>query len=145
MSTQLHRRRGPELDAATLYALLRLRVDVFVVEQACPYPELDGRDLDASTTHLWLTADGGLVGCLRLLDEGHERRIGRVCTARASRGTGVAAALMRAAVEEIGAAPSVLNAQSHLAAFYATFGYQLDGDEFMDDGIPHVPMRRPAS
>src|SRR5438034_1116433 len=54
----LHTARFGDLDGPTLYALLRLRVDVFVVEQQCPYPELDGRDLSPSTVHVWLT-DGG--------------------------------------------------------------------------------------
>jgi len=143
-ATRLHRSTGADLDAATLYALLRLRSEVFVVEQACPYPDLDGRDLEPATVHLWLTRDGAPVGCLRLLTDGGERRIGRVCTAASARGTGVARALVRAAVEEIGDAPSVLNAQAYLAGFYATFGYVPDGEEFLDDGIPHVPMRRPA-
>jgi ElaA protein len=139
----LHRATPDELDLATLYALLRLRVEVFVVEQACPYPELDGQDLDPSTVHLWLTGDAGNVqGYLRLLTDGPRRRIGRVCTARSARGTGVARQLMVAALDELGSAPCVLDAQSHLAGFYASFGFVPDGEEFVEDGIAHLPMRR---
>ncbi len=141
-ATRLHRSTGDTIDAASLYALLRLRSEVFVVEQACPYLDPDGRDLDPATVHLWLTRDDVVIGYLRLLTDGARRRIGRVCTARSSRGTGVAGSLMRAAVAEIGDAPSVLDAQSHLTAFYATFGYEPAGEEFVEDGIPHVPMRR---
>jgi ElaA protein len=138
----LRRATPEELDPATLYALLRLRMEVFVVEQACPYPELDGRDLDPSTVHLWLAKDGAILGYLRLLSNGDLRRIGRVCTARQARGTGVAATLMRAALDEIGDATCVLDAQTHLTGFYAGFGFVVDGEEFVEDGIVHVPMRR---
>ncbi|HYN92439.1 MAG TPA: GNAT family N-acetyltransferase, partial [Pilimelia sp.] len=77
-----------ELGAATLYALLRLRVDVFVVEQQCPYPELDGRDTEPGTRHLWLDGPGAAPAAyLRLLaDPGGVARIGRVAVAAAARG-----------------------------------------------------------
>ncbi|HEY0639011.1 MAG TPA: GNAT family N-acetyltransferase [Pseudonocardiaceae bacterium] len=142
----LHRATPDQLDVATLYELLRLRVGVFVVEQACPYPELDGRDLEPSTVHLWITGEPGdaVLGYLRLLAEGERWRVGRVCTARPARGTGLGRELMRAALAEIGDAGSVLDAQSHLAGFYGGFGYVQDGDEFLEDGIPHVPMVRPV-
>jgi ElaA protein len=133
-----------ELDPATLYALLRLRVDVFVVEQECPYPELDGRDIEPGTRHLWLDEHGTPVAYLRLLsDPGGMLRIGRVCTARSARGGGHAARLVRAALDEAGDRPCVLEAQSYLVPFYAGFGFATTGPEYLDDGIPHVPMRRP--
>jgi len=143
------RRASPdELDTAALYALLRLRVDVFVVEQACPYPELDSRDLEPSTVHFWLSPHGApaaVLGYLRLLDEGGEYRISRVCTARSVRGTGLASVLMRAALDQIATAACVLDAQSHQVGFYASFGFEVAGEEFVEDGIPHVPMRRTPS
>jgi len=134
-----------EMDAATLYALLRLRVEVFVVEQACPYPELDGRDLDPSTVHFWLTPHGApttVLSYLRLLLDCGTYRIGRLCTARPVRGTGLAGVLMTAALREVGDAACIVDSQSHLARFYATYGFHIAGDEFIEDGIPHVPMRR---
>ena len=87
MSIALRRAWAKDLDAATLYELLKLRVEVFVVEQATPYPELDGRDLLAETRHFWLEGPDGEVICtLRLMEEhaGGEKafRIGRVCTKR---------------------------------------------------------------
>jgi ElaA protein len=132
-----------ELSPTLLYALLRLRVDVFVVEQQCPYPELDGRDTEAGTRHLWADRDGVPVGYLRILAEpGGGARIGRVCVARPARGEGLARRLMAAALEHIGDRPCELHAQAHLAGFYASFGFTATGPEYLDDGIPHVPMRR---
>lgn len=144
--TQVHRARLPELAPATLYALLRLRVDVFVVEQQCPYPELDGRDGEPGTEHLWLDDEAGPTSYLRLLvDPGHTRRIGRVCTRGDARGRGLAATLLAAALERAGQDAVVLDAQSHLAPWYAKAGFEVAGPQFVEDGIPHVPMRRPAS
>jgi ElaA protein len=133
---------GPDLTAAALHAILKLRVDVFVVEQECPYPEVDGRDLLASTRHFWTP---GFQAYLRVLAEpGGGHRIGRVVTAREARGRGLAAELMRRALRHIGDAPSVLDAQVYAQGFYARFGYRPDGEEFLEDGIPHIRMRRPA-
>jgi ElaA protein len=133
-----------ELDAATLYALLRLRVDVFVVEQHCPYPELDGRDTEAGTRHLWTTDDAGApLGYLRMLDEPDGGvRIGRVCVAAAGRGRGVAGRLMAAALDRLAGRPCVLDAQAHLVGFYGAFGFTPTGPGYVEDGIPHVPMAR---
>lgn len=134
-----------ELDTATLYALLQLRVDVFVVEQRCPYPELDGRDSEPATRHLWLERDGAPVAYLRILAEpGGAVRIGRVAVVRPARRAGLAGELMAAALAEAGDRECVLNAQSHLVDFYARLGFAVSGPEYLDDGIPHRPMRRPA-
>ena len=136
----------PELDAATLYAILRLRVDVFVVEQECPYPELDGRDAEPDARHLWIELDGAIAAYLRLLvDPDGAARIGRVATAAGARGRGLAADLMRAAVAAAGDVDIVLNAQAHLEGWYGRFGFTVDGPQFVEDGIPHVPMRRVAA
>jgi ElaA protein len=133
--------RFAELDGRTLYDLLQLRVDVFVVEQACAYPELDGRDTEPSTVHLWIERDGRPAAYVRLLDDGREARIGRVVTAAERRGDGLAAALVRHAIALAAPAPVVLAAQSHLTAWYAALGFAADGPEFLEDGIPHTPMR----
>jgi ElaA protein len=132
-----------DLDARTAYAVWRLRQDVFVVEQACPYPDLDGRDLEPRTRHVVLTdADGTLQGYLRLLDDGDVARIGRVALTAAARGRGLADQLMRAALAETTGREVVLDAQSPLAGWYASFGFEVSGPEFLEDGIAHVPMRR---
>lgn len=132
-----------ELDAATLYALLRLRVDVFVVEQRCPYPELDGHDLEPSARHLWLERDGAPIAYLRLLtDLDGTARIGRVAVSPDARGAGLAGQLLSAALARVGDRECVLDAQAHLVDLYARFGFTPTGPEFREDGIPHVPMRR---
>ncbi len=142
--TQVHVARTADLDAVTLYGLLRLRVDVFVVEQACAYPELDGRDLEPATRHLWTADTAGPTAYIRLLDDGGSARIGRVCTRFDARGAGLAAHLMRSALDLCAGRDVVLNAQSHLAGWYARFDFGADGPAFVEDGIPHTPMRRSA-
>ena len=133
-----------ELDVRTAYDVWRLRQDVFVVEQACPYPDLDGRDVEPGTRHVLLTADNGsLIGYLRLLDEDTHARIGRVVLTGSARGRGQADQLVTAALAEAGNREVRLDAQSPLAGWYAGFGFVVDGPEFLDDGIPHLPMRRP--
>lgn len=150
MTVSLRRKRAQDLDASTLYELLKLRVEVFVVEQACPYPELDGRDLLPETRHYWLELpDGGVVCTLRLMEEhpGGEKefRIGRVCTRRDARGHGHTTRLLAAALAEVGDYPCRINAQTYLADMYAGHGFVRDGDEYIEDGIPHVPMLRQSS
>jgi ElaA protein len=142
-SAPLRREWAADLTAADLHALLRLRVAVFVVEQDCPYQEVDGRDLEPATRHLWIPAGSGVLACLRLLDEGDGTfRIGRVCTAADARGRGLSRRLLLAALAEVGAAPCVLDAQTQVESFYAGHGFVRTGPEYVEDGIPHVPMRR---
>ncbi|WNB84820.1 GNAT family N-acetyltransferase [Cellulomonas sp. ATA003] len=143
----VHRAGVRAVDPLTLYAILRLRVDVFVVEQACAYPELDGRDVEPDAELFWVSDGPDVLATLRLLhDADGALRIGRVATAATARSRGVAAQLMRAALGRCGeidpAAPVVLDAQAHLAHWYARFGFAVAGDGFDEDGIPHVPMRR---
>ena len=142
----IRRARFADLDAVTLYALLRMRVDVFVVEQRCAYAELDGRDAEPGTWHLWTADERGPTAYLRVLaDAADTVRIGRVCTRVDARGTGLAAVLVVDALDLAGGRPVVLDAQSHLVGFYRRHGFRVDGAEFVEDGIPHVPMRRAAT
>jgi len=146
VTTYLRLATFDELDARTAYRLWQLRVDVFVVEQQCPYPELDGRDIEADTRHIWIAEADQPIAYLRLLAESNgEARIGRVCVAANARGGGLAQELMEAALERIGKQASVLDAQVHLSGWYERFGYVVTGPELLEDGIPHVPMRRPAT
>ncbi len=131
-----------QLHVATAYDAWRLRQDVFVVEQDCPYPDLDGRDREPATRHVLLREGEVLLGYLRVLDDGVHARIGRVVLARVGRGRGLADLLMRAALQETGDRAVVLDAQSPLARWYATHGFTASGPEFPEDGIPHLPMRR---
>lgn len=147
MTAPLHRCWGQDLDTATLYELLKLRVEVFVVEQSCPYPELDGQDLQSQVRHLWLEGvSGEVISALRLIEENPEGRtlfrIGRVCTKSGERGRGHSTRLIQAALAEVGEHPCRLNAQSYLVDMYARHGFVTDGEEFHEDGIAHTPMLR---
>ncbi len=108
-----------ELDPGTAYAVWRLRQDVFVVEQECPYPDLDGRDPESATVHVVLREGEAVVGYARVLDDTTEWRIGRVVLAPAGRGRGLADRLMTASLESCPDRDVVLDAQSPLAAWYA--------------------------
>ncbi|MGH3451249.1 MAG: GNAT family N-acetyltransferase [Haloechinothrix sp.] len=145
--TEVQSATGADITAPQLYAVLRLRVNGFVVEQACAYPELDGRDLLTTTRHIWLpgSEDGELAGCLRVLEDADGvLRVGRVATSGSARGTGVGARLMEAAIGYIGDAESALGAQTYAKGFYSRFGYAAEGEEYDEDGIQHITMRRPA-
>jgi len=139
----VHDRRFADLDAAVLHELLRLRVDVFVVEQECAYPELDGRDPEPNTRHVWLDGpDGRPAAMLRVLAEPDgSHRIGRVATRPDARGNGLAGVLL-AHVHDSTPGRLVLDAQTYLVPWYASLGYEPTGEEFEEDGIPHVPMAR---
>ena len=129
------------LDPHAVYAICKIRQDVFVVEQQCPYSDLDGRDVEAGTRHVLLMVDDALLGYARVLDDRDVWRIGRVLLAPDARGRGWADLVMDSALAVSKARDVVLDAQSPLAGWYATFGFALDGPEFLEDGIPHTPMR----
>ena len=134
------------MDPVVLYRLLQLRVAVFVVEQRAAYPDLDGRDVEPGAELLWAQEGDAVLSTVRVLREPSALRIGRVATAVEARSRGVASVLMRTAVErcdEIDVSlPIVLGAQSHLAGWYARFGFAEYGDPYQEDDIPHVHMRR---
>ncbi|GAA1518119.1 GNAT family N-acetyltransferase [Dactylosporangium maewongense] len=140
----IHSAPFASLDVFTLYAILRLRSDVFVVEQASPYPELDGRDTEPATVHIWLSDPAGAVtACLRVLtDTDGTARIGRVVTAATHRGQGLAARLLAEAVALIGPRPAVLDAQTTAVRVYERFGFVATGTPYLEDGIEHITMRR---
>jgi ElaA protein len=136
------------LAVTELYRILRLRQEVFIVEQKCAYGDADG--LDAGATHLFALDGEALVACARLFAPGVRRAeavIGRVVTAPSVRRSGVGRELMRRAIaaveDEHGRVAIWLGAQKYLERFYASFGFVRDGDDYDEDGIPHLPMRRP--
>ena len=134
-----------DLTAADMHDVARLRQDVFVVEQACPYPDLDGRDPEPGTAHVLMRDGAELLGYARVLDDTTTWRVGRVVLAPAARGRGLADGLVRAALDHSRSADPgrdvVLDAQTPLAGWYGGFGFVVDGEEFLEDGIPHTPMR----
>lgn len=140
----IHQRRFGELSLLELHSILELRSRVFVLEQACVYNDIDGRDVDGATTHLWIDIDGDIAAYLRMLEHTADVRhavIGRVVTHPLHRGRGLAADLVRHAIGAH-AGPIVLEAQAHLEEWYGRFGFIRTGDDYLEDGIPHVPMRR---
>jgi ElaA protein len=131
-----------DLDATTAYDVWRLRQQVFVVEQGSPYPDLDGRDREPGTRHLLLRVEGEVVGYARVLDEGGWARIGRVVVAKQARGLGFADQLVRTALDVIGEREIRLDAQTGLVRWYTSYGFEVSGPEFDEDGVFHVPMTR---
>ena len=137
-----------KLSAAELYEILRLREAVFIVEQNCPYPEADGKDPEA--VHLWYGGEDGRVAAyLRLYhksDESGTVQVGRVVTSAAVRGTGLGRRLLHEGVgyaaREMGAERLYLEAQVYAVGFYRKEGFEVTSGEFLEDGIPHVQMRR---
>lgn len=130
-------------DLATCHALRRA---VFIEEQGVPEAdELD--DLDAQAIHLLATVDGHPMGSARLLRLGDTGKIGRVCVLAQARGTGLGAALIRAALDEFRAMPGIakvkLGAQTHALGFYERLGFAAFGPEYDDAGIPHRDMVLP--
>ena len=147
-----------ELDREELYGLLRLRAEVFVVEQNCPYQDLD--DKDRSGLHLWAersgkpaSAGGEILALTRLLPAGvsypTEVSIGRVVTALGVRRTGLGKELMIRSLHALNkqwpSQPIRLSAQQYLERFYADFGFESVGDSYLEDGIPHIAMIKPSS
>ncbi|NOJ10702.1 GNAT family N-acetyltransferase [Vibrio splendidus] len=137
-----------ELSTQQLYQLLKLRVDVFVVEQNCPYPELDGKDTLAGVEHLLGYADAELVACARLLPPGtsyDNTSIGRVATKQSARGDGLGHQLIKEALTRCEALwPNKtidIGAQQHLENFYASHGFDTISEMYLEDDIPHVDMR----
>lgn len=140
-----------EFSARELYDLLRMRVDVFVVEQNCPYPELDGKDIDA--LHLRLLEGAELLASARILKPHKPQdasKIGRVVVSPAHRGKRLGDVLMSEAItacERLYPANAIaLSAQAHLRRFYESFGFIGTSQEYFEDGIPHIDMvRQPAT
>lgn len=138
-----------ELSPQELHALYKLRVDVFVHEQQCPYQEIDDVDALDSTTHIlvWRTdPQRHLVGCARVYPDGDHIMMGRIITAPAERGSGQASDMIRQTLRMIEhrypGMPVELHAQTRLVGFYERFGFRVSGEPFDEEGISHTPMRR---
>lgn len=139
-----HERAFDELTVSELYAILALRAQVFVVEQAAAYQDVDGHDRAAR--HVWAEApDGQIVAYLRIVPAGvtfDELSIGRVITAPAARGLGLGRVLMQRGLAITGDAPLRIGAQAHLERFYGELGFVRASDEYIEDNIPHIEMTR---
>lgn len=142
-----------DLTLDELYSFLKLRCDVFMWEQRADDEELDGRDREPRTVHVWTEDERGCAGYLRILwNETPEHRdahrvIGRVAVRADRRGDGLSRRLMEAALEVIDAegGASMLHAQSYVVGLYERFGYRPFGAEYDEAGIPHRSMYRASS
>lgn len=140
---ELYAKRFDELSLRELYDILKLRVSVFVVEQNCPYPELDDRDQDA--LHVFLAEDGEILAYLRIMDRGVESEyvsIGRVIAKkrRCGLGTMLLKEGLRLAEERFGADKVYIEAQVYARSFYEKQGFRQVSEEYLEDGIPHIKM-----
>lgn len=136
-------KRFDELSVHELYAILKLRVDVFVVEQECIYPELDNKDLRAY--HVWLEEKGEILAYLRVLEPGvsyAEASIGRVVSARRRQGLGsrIVAEGIKVVKERLGSDAIRIEAQTYARGLYEKLGFRQTSEEFLEDGIPHIEM-----
>lgn len=146
---ELHIKAFNELTTGELYEILRLREAVFIVEQNCPYPEADGRDYPAM--HLFYRDGNRVAAYLRLYPKAGEPgtvQVGRVVTSASARGTGLGRRILHEgiayATSHMGAERLYLEAQVYAIGFYEKEGFRVSSGEFLEDGIPHVEMRREA-
>lgn len=137
------------LSVTELYHILKLRSEIFVVEQDCVYLDLDG--YDDQCLHLWKEEDGKMLAYTRILPSGvyyPEASIGRVVVHADARGTDLGKELMRRSEEALydldEHGPIKLMAQSYLLNWYGSQGYRPEGEEFLEDGIPHTTMIKDA-
>ncbi|NMR33480.1 GNAT family N-acetyltransferase [Chryseobacterium aquaticum] len=136
-----------EITTSELYEIIKARVDVFVVEQDCPYPDLD--DYDQKALHLWAEQDQKVLAYCRIFNQGikyPETSIGRVLTTEKGRGKNFGKQLIQYAVETIEnrfhTSEVRISAQDYLLRFYSGFGFEDTGKKYLEDNIPHTEMFR---
>lgn len=136
-----------EITTSELYEIIKARVDVFVVEQDCPYPDLD--DYDQKALHLWAEQDQKVLAYCRIFNKGikyPETSIGRVLTTEKGRGKSLGKQLIQYAVETIEnrfrTSEIRISAQDYLLRFYSGFGFEDTGKKYLEDNIPHTEMFR---
>nr|WP_314494676.1 GNAT family N-acetyltransferase [uncultured Chryseobacterium sp.] len=136
-----------EITTSELYEIIKARVDVFVVEQNCPYPDLDGYDQKA--IHIWAEQENAVLAYCRIFNKGikyGETSIGRVLTTERARGKNLGKQLIQYAVETIEnrfhTTQIRISAQDYLLRFYSGFGFEDTGKKYLEDNIPHTEMFR---
>ncbi|MGO1948695.1 MAG: GNAT family N-acetyltransferase [Mycobacteriaceae bacterium] len=153
--TDITVKRWDDLDTTEVYAIARLRSEVFLREQRVDDVELDWRDLEASTVHVFIRDGRDVVAYLRTLSSPALRNVpgvdvvrrvlGRVAVDRNYRGRGLAGRLVGRAVELHSDEPIVLHAQTYITSMYEAHGFVTYGGEYYEGGIPHVSMVRPGA
>ena len=137
-----------ELNKAELYQIIQLRIAVFIVEQDCPYPDLDDMDQDAQ--HLWIEDAGEIVCYLRVNPAGSrfsEPSLGRIVTKKSHRNRGLAEMLIKRAIDLVSEKESRairISAQCYLEKYYEKFGFIKASEEYLEDDIPHIEMLKDA-
>ncbi|MGE8432900.1 GNAT family N-acetyltransferase [Chryseobacterium joostei] len=136
-----------EFTVTELYSILKARIDVFVIEQNCPYPDLDNYDQKA--VHIWAEENGEVLAYCRIFNKGikyDETSIGRVLTTEKARGKSLGKLLIQYAVETIEnrfrTSEIRISAQDYLLRFYSGFGFEDTGNKYLEDDIPHTEMIR---
>ena len=135
-----------ELDKEELYKFIQLRIEVFVVEQDCPYQDLD--NLDMQGRHIWIEEEEKILSYLRLNPPGtrfDEPSLGRIVTKDTIRSRGLAEIIINKALEIIDndyRMPTRISAQTYLEDYYSRFGFVKCSEEYMEDNIPHIEMLR---
>lgn len=142
---QIRTKNFSELTTLEYHCLMEIRVAVFVVEQECPYQEVDAIDLDA--IHLWFADETGTVlAYARIYQEAKSLHFGRVLVAKEMRGQRLGERLITEVMTFIEKnyplQPIKISAQAHLQDFYGAFGFQAVSNEYLEDGIPHLDMQK---
>jgi ElaA protein len=139
-----------ELTTTELYSIMKLRTDVFFVEQKVDEEELDNRDQEDATRHYWVADEQGVAAYIRVLYnetaeylDGH-RVIGRVVVREDRRGEGLAQIIMKRIIDEFTSEAMLLHAQDYIVPLYAKFGFESFGDLYEEATIMHQSMYRPA-
>ena len=140
-------KKWTEISLKELYGILRLRSEVFVVEQDCVYQDIDNKDQQA--IHLLGYINNELIAYSRIFNEGNyfkETSFGRAIIKKEKRGLGIGDDLVKESLKiikkEYGNKKVKISAQAHLKKFYAKHGFKTKGEEYLEDGIPHVSMER---
>lgn len=139
---------GTELTTADLYDILKLRVEVFTVEQDCPYQDLDDQDLGGNIYHIRAVSEtNGLLAYIRVMynnTEAKQVQIGRVVVEKNARSIGLGRDLMKHALElieekqsEYPSDTAMLHGQAYVRKYYESFGFEIEGEQFLEDNIPH--------
>lgn len=140
-----------QLTTEELYAVLRLRTNVFFVEQKVDEEELDGRDQEPTTEHLWIADEKGVAAYLRVLVDAEaehldaHRLFGRVAVRADRRGEGLAQILIERVIADHGHEAMLLHAQAYIQSLYLKYGFVPFGELFVEAGIEHMSMYRPGS
>ena len=139
-----HAKKFTELTTKEFFEIVKLRIAVFVVEQNCPYQEVD--DADEQAWHTWLQEGSEIVGYTRIIDKGDTVTFGRVLINPVYRGKKLGNKLLEETLKVIKdnypERPIIIGAQAHLTDFYGAFGFEEISEVYLEDDIPHVDMRR---